>query len=127
MSDSATETTDAPTTNQIVTLTESAQERARHFLKEEAEEGQGESVLRVGVSTGGCSGFEYVVKVGPLESDDIIQTYEGFRVAIDPVSKQFIDGSVLNYIDTVGFAGFKFENPQAKSNCGCGKSFDYEL
>jgi len=120
MSDSATETT----AETIVTLTEDAQERARFFLKEE---GNAESVLRVGVTTGGCSGFEYLVKVDTLQSDDIVQEYEGFKVAIDPVSKQFIEGSVLNYLDTVGFAGFKFENPQAKDSCGCGKSFDYEL
>jgi iron-sulfur cluster assembly accessory protein len=120
MSDSATETS----AETVVTLTDNAQERARFFLENE---GDADSVLRVGVSTGGCSGFEYMVKVGTLESDDIVQSYEGFRVAIDPVSKQFIDGSVLDYVDTVGFAGFKFENPQAKNNCGCGKSFDYEL
>lgn len=120
MSDSATKTS----AETVVTLTENAQERARFFLKEE---GDAESVLRVGVTTGGCSGFEYMVKVDTAQSDDIVQNYEGFRVVIDPVSKQFIDGSVLDYVDTVGFAGFKFENPQAKNNCGCGKSFDYEL
>lgn len=118
MNDSAT------TQELIVTLTAEAQARARKFLREEGCEG---SVLRVGVTTGGCSGFEYLVKVGAKESDDLIQSYEGFEVAVDPVSKQFILGSVLDYVDTVGFAGFKFENPQAKSNCGCGKSFDYEV
>lgn len=120
MSDSATETS----AETVVTLTDNAQERARFFLEQE---GEADSVLRVGVTTGGCSGFEYMVKVDKPESDDIVQNYEGFRVVIDPVSKQFIDGSVLDYVDTVGFAGFKFENPQAKNNCGCGKSFDYEL
>lgn len=124
MSESATQAAATEAAEIVVTLTEGAQERARFFLKEEGGE---DSVLRVGVTTGGCSGFEYLVKVGLPESGDIIQAYEGFRVAIDPVSKQFIDGSVLNYVDTVGFAGFKFENPQASSNCGCGKSFDYEL
>lgn len=118
MSESAT------TQEVIVTLTDEAQARARKFLGEEGVEG---SILRLGVTTGGCSGFEYLVKVDAKQADDLLQSYEGFEVAIDPVSKQFILGSVLDYVDTVGFAGFKFENPQAKSNCGCGKSFDYEV
>jgi iron-sulfur cluster assembly accessory protein len=125
MSDTAT--TDTPDTGEtvtIVTLTPGAQERARFFL---AEEGDENSILRLGVTTGGCSGFEYLVKVDAPASDDLVQAYEGFRVSIDPVSRQFIEGSVLDYVDTVGFAGFKFSNPQAKDSCGCGKSFDYEL
>ena len=110
------------TTTHVVNLTEAAQAAARKFLAAEAEpEGK---VLRVGVNSGGCSGFSYAVSIDVKKDDDIVQTYEGFEAVVDPVSKEFIQDSTVDYVDSIGEAGFRFENPQATNNCGCGTSFD---
>jgi iron-sulfur cluster assembly protein len=119
MAETETETNTAPT---VVTLTEAAQAMARKFLGEE-ERPEGKA-LRLAVSSGGCSGFSYGVSIDDKKSDDIVQPYEGFEAVVDPVSKQFLLGSTLDYVDTIGEAGFRFENPQASSSCGCGNSFD---
>ena len=112
----------APETGvEIVKLTEAAQRMARKFLAAEAEpEGK---ALRVGVDSGGCSGFSYAVKIDDRKPGDHVQRYEGFDAVVDEVSKSFIEGSVLDYVDTLGEAGFKFVNPNAQSTCGCGTSF----
>jgi iron-sulfur cluster insertion protein len=107
-----------PTT--IVTLTEAAQVAGRKFL---AKEGEGKA-LRLAVNSGGCAGFSYAVSVDDMKSDDLVQDYDGFKAVVDPVSKTFLQDATLDYVDTIGEAGFKFENPQAKSSCGCGTSFD---
>jgi iron-sulfur cluster assembly protein len=113
--------TDA-TAQHVVHLTEAAQAAARRFLAEEAEpEGK---ALRVGVNAGGCSGFTYHVAIDVKKADDFVQDYEGFQVVVDNVSKQFINDAKLDYVDDIGHAGFKFDNPQASSSCGCGMSFD---
>lgn len=112
----------AETATHVVTLTEAAVAAARKFLAADAEpEGK---ALRLGVNSGGCSGLSYAVSIDAKKSDDIVQSYEGFEAVIDPVSKQFIQGATLDYVDTIGEAGFKFDNPQATSSCGCGTSFD---
>ena len=110
------------TTTYVVTLTEAAQAAARKFIAAEANpEGK---VLRIGVDSGGCSGFSYAVSIDDKKDDDIVQAYEGFEAVIDPVSKQFIQDATVDYVDSIGEAGFKFENPQATNSCGCGTSFD---
>ncbi len=108
-------------TTPIVTLTDAAQKMARKFLDDE--EDPSDKVLRVGVSSGGCSGFSYVVSVDVKKDDDIVQSYDDFEAVVDPVSVQFLKGATLDYVDEIGHAGFKFENPQASGSCGCGTSF----
>jgi iron-sulfur cluster assembly accessory protein len=87
--------------------------------------------LRVGVHGGGCSGFEYdldvVVGANP-KSRDITWQQVGERggeltIAVDPISAQYLRGCVIHYYVNGLLAGFRFENPQAKSTCGCGHSF----
>lgn len=109
-------------TQQIVIVTELAQTMAKKYLAEE--EQPQDKVLRLEVKSGGCSGFSYEVSIDAKRDDDVLQHYEGLTVAIDPVSKQFLGGSQLDYVDDVGQAGFKFSNPNARSSCGCGSSFD---
>ncbi len=116
MSDTAT------TTTSIVTLTPKAQEMVRHFLAEEADPAS--KVLRLGVDSGGCSGFSYNIAIDEKKDGDLVQPFEGFDAVIDPISVQFIKGVTVDYVDTVGHAGFTFDNPQAKSSCGCGNSFN---
>lgn len=112
---------DTTTTPSIVTLTPKAQEMVRHFLAEE-EDPTGK-VLRLGVDSGGCSGFSYNIAIDVKKEGDVVQAFDGFEAVIDPISLQFLKGVTVDYVDTVGHAGFTFDNPQAKSSCGCGNSF----
>lgn len=80
--------------------------------------------LRLAVDGGGCAGFQY--KFG-LESDaatdDLIVETDGVAMLIDPVSLPFLDGALVDYVETMGAAAFKVTNPNAASGCGCGSSF----
>lgn len=114
--------TDAATTTEIMTLTPKAQQMALAFLAEEQD--RTGKVLRVGVSSGGCSGFSYSVSIDLKKEDDAVQHFEGFDLVVDPGSAQLLQGVTLDYQDTIGHAGFSFSNPQAKSTCGCGSSFN---
>ena len=80
--------------------------------------------LRLAVDGGGCAGFQY--KFG-LESDaatdDLIVETDGVAMLIDPVSLPFLDGALVDYVETMGEAAFKVTNPNAASGCGCGSSF----
>jgi iron-sulfur cluster assembly protein len=81
--------------------------------------------LRVGVKAGGCSGFEYVFgwEAGPRPDDLIFSGPNGVRVWSDPRSHRVLDGTTLDYDTSLLSRGFIFENPHAKSTCGCGVSF----
>ncbi len=80
--------------------------------------------LRLAVDGGGCAGFQY--KFG-LESDaatdDLIVETDGVAMLIDPISLPFLDGALVDYVETMGAAAFKVTNPNAASGCGCGSSF----
>ncbi len=82
-------------------------------------------VLRVAVLAGGCSGFQehlgFDTKVN-ADADHISEQY-GIRVAIDKKFIMFLAGTTIDYLDGIDKRGFKFDNPNAKSSCGCGKSF----
>jgi iron-sulfur cluster assembly protein len=80
--------------------------------------------LRVGVKAGGCSGFEYVFEWETAPKDtDIVYEAAGARVWIDPRSHRLLDGTTLDYDTSLLARGFVFQNPHAKSTCGCGQSF----
>ena len=81
--------------------------------------------LRVGVKAGGCSGLSYVFAWEPeaRPEDVVFQGPEGARVFVDPKSQKFLDGTVLEYDTSLISKGFTFNNPMAKSTCGCGTSF----
>jgi iron-sulfur cluster assembly protein len=111
----------AETATSIVTLTPNAQQMVRSFIAEEQDPAS--KVLRIGVSSGGCSGFSYEIAIDVKQDDDVVQSFEGFDLVVNPVSVQFLQGITVDYVDTVGQAGFTFSNPQAKSSCGCGNSF----
>jgi len=117
-----TTTPDAATAQEFVKLTPAAQKQALVFLAEE--EDPAGKVLRIGVNSGGCSGFSYAVSIDVAKEKDQSHTYHnGLVVVTDPVSLTFLKGTVVDYQDTVGHAGFAFENPQASQSCGCGTSF----
>ena len=81
--------------------------------------------LRVGVKAGGCSGLSYVFawEADARPGDEVISAPQGARIFVDPKSFRFLDGTTLDYDTSLMSKGFVFENPQAKSTCGCGTSF----
>jgi iron-sulfur cluster assembly accessory protein len=82
------------------------------------------AILRLAVEGGGCSGFQYKFDLaeGP-EADDSVSETDGVRLVVDPVSLDLIAGSTVDFVDSLGGAAFKVENPQAAAGCGCGASF----
>ena len=117
-----TPTETLPTTGELIVLTPAAQTRAKAFIAEEEE--PSDKVLRVGVTSGGCSGFSYSVSIDVPKDGDHTQTYDGLTMVCDPLSLRFLGGATVDYVDELGQAGFKFTNPKATSSCGCGSSFN---
>jgi iron-sulfur cluster assembly accessory protein len=80
--------------------------------------------LRVGVVGGGCSGFSYSMQFenGAGMMDKVFDM-DGLKVYVDATSIMYLDGCKVDYVETLEGAGFKFENPNVKSTCGCGSSF----
>ena len=80
--------------------------------------------LRVAVVGGGCSGFSYQMnfenQVNPI---DKTFEFDGLKVIVDQASWMFLKGTKLDFVDSLEGAGFKFDNPNAKTTCGCGHSF----
>jgi iron-sulfur cluster assembly protein len=106
----------------MITVTESAASQIQKLLvKQQIEQGG----LRVGVKAGGCSGFEYVFEweATPRQDDLVFEGPAGVRVWIDPRSHRVLDGTTLDYDTSLLSRGFMFQNPHAKSTCGCGVSF----
>lgn len=106
----------------MITVTETAAAQIEKLIEKQHPEAQG---LRVGVKAGGCSGFEYVFvwEPGPRETDLVFSGPRGVRVWIDPRSHRLLDGVTLDYDASLLSRGFVFQNPHAKSTCGCGTSF----
>ena len=90
----------------------------------EIAEGDGEAkCLRVAVEGGGCSGFQYDIKLDAPAEDDLVLEGAGERVVVDSVSLPFLEGAVIDFSDELIGARFTIENPNATSSCGCGTSF----
>src|SRR5437867_2944504 len=84
----------------------------------------GEAFLRVSVRGGGCSGFSYHMDFDTeRRPDDAVYEKDGFQVVVDAKSAPFLAGMVLDFSGGLMGQGFEFKNPNAKSSCGCGKSF----
>lgn len=82
------------------------------------------SMLRVSVSGGGCSGFQYGFDiVTEKEDDDLVLARDGATVVVDPTSIEYMEGSVIDYVDALIGASFQVKNPLATASCGCGTSF----
>lgn len=80
--------------------------------------------LRVYVEQGGCSGMQYGLVFDEVRAGDAIHEIEGVRVVVDPASAGYLAGSVVDYSEAMVGGGFKINNPKARQNCGCGKSFE---
>ncbi len=82
-----------------------------------------EKSLRVAVEGGGCSGFQYEIKLDDPADDDLVIEKDGAKVLIDPVSLPFLSQATIDYSQELIGARFIIENPNASSSCGCGTSF----
>ena len=104
-----------------VGLSESAIAQLTGLFEAEARDGL---MLRIVVNGGGCSGFTYGFDFDDqIKDDDKTFETEGVKVVVDDASLEFIDGSVLNFVESLGGNHFQLENPNATSSCGCGSSF----
>jgi iron-sulfur cluster assembly accessory protein len=82
------------------------------------------AMLRLSVEGGGCSGFQYKFELAEAaDADDAISETAGVRLLVDPVSLDLVAGCTVDYVESLGGAAFKVENPQAVAGCGCGSSF----
>ena len=79
--------------------------------------------LRVAVSGGGCSGFQYDIRLDRTEADDLVLESAGQKVVVDPVSLPYLAGATIDFADELIGARFVIDNPNASSSCGCGTSF----
>jgi iron-sulfur cluster assembly protein len=109
-------------TTPIVTLTENAAAKVRELQSEEPD---GEaSVLRVAVQGGGCSGFEYALGFDrTAQEGDLEAELHGVRVVVDPFSAPYLKGATIDFLSGLQESGFKIDNPNVASACGCGHSF----
>jgi iron-sulfur cluster assembly protein len=105
----------------MVTLTDIAADKVRGFL--DSQESEGEVGLRVGVRGGGCSGFQYALALDERKEDDHVFDFEGIRLIVDPASMRYVDGSQVDYTESLMGAGFEVNNPNVIASCGCGSSF----
>ncbi|MDA0840691.1 MAG: iron-sulfur cluster assembly accessory protein [Planctomycetota bacterium] len=107
----------------LLTLTPVALREVKQILKEQ--EMSADTVLRVKVVGGGCAGFQYHMgleeEAGP---NDEVMHIDGVTIAVDEFSAQYIDGVTVDFVESIAGRGFTFDNPQAKSTCGCGSSFN---
>jgi iron-sulfur cluster assembly accessory protein len=104
-----------------ITLTTSAITKVKEIM---AQQNPVPSGLRVGVQGGGCSGFSYAMSFeNSAGMMDKTFDMDGLKVYVDATSIMYLNGCIVDYIETLEGAGFKFENPNVKSTCGCGSSF----
>ena len=101
-------------------LTPSAAKRVAFIASKQARP----AILRLAVEGGGCSGFQYKFDLADsAEADDSVSETDGVKLVVDPVSLVLIAGSTVDFVESLGGAAFKVENPQAAAGCGCGASF----
>jgi len=108
-----------------ITLSERAATELRTLMQSQEKEN---ALLRVWVAGGGCSGLSYGMALddNEPETDDQIYECNGVKVVVDALSLKYMEGSVVDFLDDPMGGGFKIENPNATSSCGCGSSFRTE-
>jgi iron-sulfur cluster insertion protein len=103
------------------TLSESAAKRVSAL---KTRQGNPDLLLRLSVDGGGCSGFQYKFGFDTApQADDLIIERDGVQMVVDSVSLPFLEGAVVDYVETLGAAAFQVKNPSATASCGCGSSF----
>jgi iron-sulfur cluster assembly accessory protein len=104
----------------LMAMTDFAAEQLKKLQKQLKKNGHG---IRIEVSPGGCAGFQYFIDFEKDPSErDIVLEEKGFKIFIDPVSADFLEGTTLDYEESLQASGFRFNNPNVTHSCNCGKS-----
>ena len=105
----------------MITVTPVATNKVKEIM---TQQNPAPTALRVAVVGGGCSGFSYHMAFeNQINGTDNVYEFDGLKVLVDQMSEMYLDGVQIDYIETLEGAGFKFNNPNVKSTCGCGSSF----
>ena len=105
---------------QMLSLTPAAAARVAWIAERQSKP----AVLRLSVEGGGCSGFQYKFDLADApDGDDAVSETDGVTLVVDPVSLDLVAGSVVDFVESLGGAAFRVENPNAAAGCGCGSSF----
>ncbi len=108
----------------MLTLTAKAAQKVRQLAQKQ---NKPNGFLRLRITSGGCSGMSYEFEVSDqLAKDDLVFEGEGAKLVVDPKSHLFINGSAIDYVQTLMKASFEVTNPQATASCSCGTSFSAE-
>ena len=103
-----------------IDITESAARRVAVIAQRQSKP----AILRLSIDGGGCAGFQYVFGLADeIEGDDIVTSRAGVTLVVDPVSLDLVKGARVDFVESLGGAAFRVENPNAASGCGCGTSF----
>ncbi len=106
--------------SQTPTLSDAAAQRVAWIAQRQGKP----AILRLSVEGGGCSGFQYKFDLADAaEPDDAVVHQGDVRLIVDPVSLDLVSGSIVDFVESLGGAAFRVENPQAAAGCGCGSSF----
>jgi iron-sulfur cluster assembly accessory protein len=105
----------------MITLTDRAAEKIRQLMATEGKEGYG---LRVAILGGGCCGFEYglTFEESAGETDEVHEV-SGLKVFLDAMSRMYLAGTRIDFVDSTAGSGFKIDNPQADRSCGCSNGY----
>ncbi len=105
----------------MLTVTDKAQGKVKEILSSQSDRYEG---IRVQIVGGGCSGFQYHMgfENQPNGGDEVLEM-NGFKIFVDKGSLIYLDGTEIDFVDGLSGSGFKFNNPNVKSTCGCGESF----
>lgn len=103
-----------------VSLSQSAADRVAWIAERQGKP----AVLRLSVEGGGCSGFQYRYGLADeIDAEDSVVARGEVKLVVDPVSLDLVDGSEVDFVESLGGSAFRITNPQAASGCGCGASF----
>ena len=105
---------------EMLSLTPAAAKRVAAIAQKQSRP----AILRLSVEGGGCSGFQYKFDLAEAaDAEDAVSDTDGVRLVVDPVSLDLVGGSVVDFVESLGGAAFRVENPNAAAGCGCGSSF----
>jgi iron-sulfur cluster assembly protein len=105
----------------MIQVTEPAIRQLQAMLREQDDQTKG---LRIFVEHGGCAGLQYAMGFGHAEAGDEVVERDGVKVIVAGQSRQFLNGSTVDYCDDLAGTGFRIQNPNAVRSCGCGTSFE---
>jgi iron-sulfur cluster assembly accessory protein len=120
--ESTTAATEQATKTHGVTLSDVAAAKAKALLDQE---GRDDMHLRIAVQPGGCAGLRYQLFFDERSLDgDLFRDFDGLKVGVDRMSAPYLEGAVIDFVDTIEKQGFTIDNPNATGSCACGDSFN---